>query len=60
METAKRIYLPPLSLVGPNALQELKEDLKNSSYKQVLFVTDPILVQIGLASKVEDISYNFV
>ncbi len=55
METAKRIYLPPLSLVGPNALQELKEDLKNSSYKQVLFVTDPILVQIGLASKVEDI-----
>ncbi|WP_320168028.1 iron-containing alcohol dehydrogenase [Mangrovibacterium marinum] len=55
METAKRIYLPPLSLVGPNALQELKEDLKTSSYKQVLFVTDPMLVQIGLAAKVEEI-----
>lgn len=55
MDTAKRIYLPPLSLVGPNALEELKEDLKSSQYKQVLLVTDPVLVQIGLASKVEDI-----
>ncbi|WP_163711566.1 iron-containing alcohol dehydrogenase [Mangrovibacterium lignilyticum] len=55
MESATRIYLPPLSLIGPNALAELKEDLKNSAYKQVLFVTDPVLVQIGLAAKVEDI-----
>lgn len=55
MESVKRIYLPPCSLIGPNALNELKEDLRNSSYNQVLFVTDPILVQIGLAAKVETI-----
>ena len=55
MESATRIYLPPLSLIGPNALLELKEDLKNSTYKQVLFVTDPVLVQIGLVAKVEEI-----
>ncbi len=55
MESAKRIYLPPLSLIGPNALEELKDDLKASSYKQVLLITDPVLVQIGLAKKVQEI-----
>ncbi len=53
MENATRIYLPPCSLIGPNALQELKQDLQSSNYKSVLLVTDPVLVQIGLAAKLE-------
>ena len=55
METAKRIYLPPLSLVGPGALQELKEDLKSGSLKKALLVTDAVLVKIGLAAEVESV-----
>lgn len=55
METAKRIYLPPVSLIGPGALNELKDDLKSSIFTKVLLVTDPILVQIGISVKVEDI-----
>nr|WP_319509551.1 iron-containing alcohol dehydrogenase [uncultured Draconibacterium sp.] len=55
MESAKRIYLPPVSLVGPGALNELKSDLQTSNYKKVLLVTDRVLVKIGIAEKVEDI-----
>jgi len=55
METAKRIYLPPVSLIGPGALKELKNDLQSSNYKKVLLVTDKVLVTIGIAGKVEEI-----
>lgn len=55
METAKRIYLPPISLVGPGALNELKSDLQSSKFKKVLLVTDSILVKLGIAEKVEAI-----
>lgn len=55
METAKRIYLPPVSLIGPGALTELKSDLLSSNFKKVLLVTDKILVKIGIAEKVEEI-----
>jgi len=55
METAKRIYLPPVSLVGPGALEELKSDLQQSDYKKILFVTDAVLRKIGVAKKVEDL-----
>lgn len=55
MESAKRIYLPPVNLVGVGALNELKSDLQTSNYKRVLLVTDRILVKIGIAEKVEDI-----
>ncbi|WP_159520461.1 iron-containing alcohol dehydrogenase [Sunxiuqinia indica] len=55
MESAKRIYLPPLSLIGPNALMELKEDLKSSSYKKAMLITDAVLVQLGIAKNIEAI-----
>ena len=55
METAKRIYLPPVSIIGPNALQELKEDLKSIKYTKVLLVTDSVLIKIGISEKVEEI-----
>lgn len=55
METAKRIYLPPVSLVGPGALNELKSDLISSDYNKVLLVTDSMLVKIGIVSNIEQV-----
>lgn len=55
MAIAQRIYLPPVSLVGPGALEELKADLEQSSYKKLILVTDAVLRKIGVAGKVEDI-----
>ncbi len=51
----RRIYLPPLSLIGPGALKELGEELKDLPYKKALFVTDKILVKLGVAKKVQDV-----
>ena len=51
----RRIYLPPLSLIGPGALNDLGEELKSLSYQKVLFVTDKVLVQIGVAKKVIEV-----
>lgn len=48
----RRIYLPPLSLIGPGALSDLGEELKSLPYKKALFVTDKILVEIGVAETV--------
>ncbi len=55
MNTCRRIYLPPLSLVGPNALAELKDELASRGFNKALFVTDGMLVKIGVAEKVEDV-----
>lgn len=54
MLESRRIYLPPLSLIGPGALNDLGQELKELPYKKALFVTDPILVKIGVANKVID------
>ncbi|WP_434037536.1 iron-containing alcohol dehydrogenase [Formosa sp. 4Alg 33] len=55
MLQSRRIYLPPLSLIGPGALKDLSEELKDLPYRRALFVTDKILVKIGVAQKVIDI-----
>ncbi len=55
MNTSRRIYLPPLSLVGPDALAELKDELISRGFQKALFVTDDVLVKIGLAQAVENI-----
>ena len=52
MLESRRIYLPPLSLIGPGALNDLGEELKSLPYKKALFVTDKILVEIGVAETV--------
>lgn len=52
----RRIYLPPLSLIGPGALNDLGEELKTLHYKKALFVTDKILVKLGVAQKVLDVA----
>lgn len=55
MNTCRRIYLPPLSLIGPNALLELKDEFASRGFTKALFVTDDVLVKIGVAEKVEDV-----
>lgn len=55
MLESRRIYLPPLSLIGPGALNDLGEELKELPYKKALFVTDKVLVKIGIAEKVLDV-----
>ncbi len=55
MNVSRRIYLPPLSLIGPDALEELKDELVSRGFKKALFVTDNVLVEIGVAAKVEEI-----
>ncbi|MEI6864738.1 iron-containing alcohol dehydrogenase [Flavicella sp.] len=55
MLQSRRIYLPPLSLIGPGALNDLGEELKALPYKKALFVTDEVLVKIGVADKVLDV-----
>jgi len=37
MLQSRRIYLPPLSLIGPGALNDLGEELKGLPYKKALF-----------------------
>ena len=51
----RKIYLPPLSLIGPDSLIDLKEELSNLPYKKALFVTDNVLVEIDLAKQVIDV-----
>ena len=55
MLESRRIYLPPLSLIGPGALKDLGEELKELPYKKALFVTDKVLVKIGVADKVLEV-----
>ncbi|PNW28455.1 iron-containing alcohol dehydrogenase [Formosa algae] len=54
MLQSRRIYLPPLSLIGPGSLKDLAEELKALPYKKALFVTDKVLVKIGVAQQVMD------
>ena len=50
----RRIYLPPLSLVGPGVVADLGEELKSEGYKKILVVTDKVLNKIGVVKKVTD------
>lgn len=55
METSQEIYLPPISLIGPGALNKLKNDLQSSNYKRVFLITNLMLVETGTAEIVEEI-----
>ncbi|WP_066630633.1 iron-containing alcohol dehydrogenase [Labilibacter marinus] len=55
MNVSRRIYLPPLSIVGPDSLKELEEEFKSRGFKKALLVTDSMLVEIGMAAQVENI-----
>jgi alcohol dehydrogenase len=51
----RRIYLPALSLIGPGALKDLGEELKELPHQKALFVTDKMLVKLGVAQKVIEV-----
>ncbi|NME66773.1 iron-containing alcohol dehydrogenase [Flammeovirga aprica] len=55
MLESKRIYLPPLSLVGPDSLKELVIELKDLPYKKALLVTDKALNELGMAKSIGDL-----
>jgi alcohol dehydrogenase len=51
----RRIYLPPLSLVGPGVISDLVDELKDLECNKVLIVTDKILNKLGVVKKVTDL-----
>ncbi|GAF01951.1 iron-containing alcohol dehydrogenase [Saccharicrinis fermentans] len=51
----RRIYLPPLSLVGPGVIADLAEEIKDLNCHKVLIVTDKILNELGVVKKVTDL-----
>ena len=60
----RRIYLPPLSLVGPGVIVDLVEEIKDQDCKKVLVVTDKVLNELGVVGKITDLmdqkSINYV
>ncbi|MBI9060681.1 MAG: iron-containing alcohol dehydrogenase [Marinilabiliaceae bacterium] len=48
----RRIYLPPLSLVGPGVTVDLTEEIKEMGYKRILVVSDKILNELGVVATV--------
>jgi alcohol dehydrogenase len=55
MDTVKRIYWPPINLIGPGAINELGFEIKKLGLKRVLIVTDPILRATGIVKKVTNV-----
>ncbi|WP_318508374.1 iron-containing alcohol dehydrogenase, partial [Photobacterium leiognathi] len=47
-------YMPPVTLMGPNAIQSLGAELASKALKKALIVTDSVLVEVGLVSKLTD------
>ena len=41
-------YMPPVTLMGPNAIKSLGAELASKELKKALVVTDSVLVEIGL------------
>lgn len=48
-------FMPQISLMGPGSLSELGKEISNRNFKKALIVTDHILVNIGLVSKLTDV-----
>ena len=47
-------YMPPVTLMGQNAIQSLGAELATKELKKALIVTDSVLVEIGLVNKLTD------
>ena len=43
-------YMPPVTLMGPNAIKSLGAELASKELKKALVVTDSVLVEIGLVN----------
>jgi alcohol dehydrogenase len=55
MLTARRIYWPPINLVGPGSVKFVGEEVKKLGLKKTLLVTGKVLNQIGVVKKITDI-----
>ncbi|MCT4591346.1 MAG: iron-containing alcohol dehydrogenase [Carboxylicivirga sp.] len=51
----RRIYLPPLSLVGPGVICDLVDEIKDQGYQKTLIVTDKVLNELGVVKRVTDL-----
>ena len=47
-------YMPPMTLMGQNAIQALGSELTSKELKKALIVTDSVLVEIGLVNRLTD------
>ncbi|MEZ9593985.1 iron-containing alcohol dehydrogenase [Shewanella sp. 10N.261.52.F9] len=47
-------YMPPMTLMGQNAIQSLGAELANKELSKALIVTDSVLVEIGLVNRLTD------
>ncbi|MFV0521924.1 MAG: iron-containing alcohol dehydrogenase [Mangrovibacterium sp.] len=52
---ATKIYLPPISLIGANALADLKDEMTGGKYNNALLITDPFLNECGMAKQLGDV-----
>lgn len=50
-----KFYMPPVSVMGPNALAEAGKDIKGLGFKKALIVTDRVLVEIKLVDKITNV-----
>lgn len=51
----RRFYMPPASIIGPGALKESGAEIKSYGFKKALIVSDKVLEQLGVVSKVTDV-----
>lgn len=52
---SKYFYMPSVSVMGINCLKEVPNYIKENGLNRALIVTDKVLVQVGLVSKVTNI-----
>ncbi|MBA4601892.1 iron-containing alcohol dehydrogenase [Thermoactinomyces mirandus] len=55
MLTARRIYWPPVNLVGPGSVKLVGEEIKKLGTKKALLVSDKVLNKIGVVKQVTDV-----
>ncbi|WP_374163858.1 iron-containing alcohol dehydrogenase [Arcticibacter sp. MXS-1] len=55
MEPVRRIYFPPVNLIGPGAIQEVGVEVEKLKLKKLLVVTDKVLRSVGVVDKVTSV-----
>ena len=52
---SKYFFMPSVSAMGINCLNEVPNFIKENNYKRALIVTDKVLIEIGLVNKVTEL-----
>ncbi|MBB6214429.1 alcohol dehydrogenase [Anaerosolibacter carboniphilus] len=52
MLQSRRMYIPPLALLGPGCVKEIGPEIKKMNVKKALVVTDQVLLEIGVSQEV--------